>query len=170
MDRFMFRLDVGFPSVEELTRIVNLTQVTMDESAEAVLSGEDLLEMRATAKEIPVMDEVLQYTMRLVTATHPELSDAPELTKKYIRFGASPRAGQALITTAKVRALMDGRFNVSYEDINTLAYPVLRHRIKPSFAAVTEKISSDRLIYRLLCELNGGKKNLPRPATLQEEK
>ena len=88
---------------------------------------------------------------------------ASEFTKKYIRFGASPRAAQALITAGKVRALMAGRFNVSYEDIDALAYPVLRHRIKPSFTAVTEKIPTDRLIYELLLEVSG-KKPAPAPA------
>ena len=104
------------------------------------------------------MDEVLEYAMRLVAATHPELPESPEFTHKYIRFGASPRAAQALITTAKVRALMQGRYNVSYEDINTLAYPVLRHRIKPSYDAVAERIGADELITKLLEALNSKKK------------
>ena len=155
MDRFMFKLVVGFPTVAELAAIVNMTQETMQEQAQSVLSGEELLQMRATAKEIPVMDEVLNYTMKLVTATHPEVEGASEFTKKYIRFGASPRAAQALITAGKVRALMSGRYNVSYEDIDTLALPVLRHRVKPGFAAVTEKLSADELILRLLQEVKG---------------
>lgn len=153
-DRFMFKLVVGFPSVEELASIVTMTQKTMDEQAQAVLDAQALLLMRQTAKDIPIMDEVLQYAMRLVSATHPELPDSPEFTRQYIRFGASPRAAQALITAGKVRALMQGRYNVSYEDINALAYPVLRHRIKPSFTAVTEKVDADTLITRLIEELN----------------
>ncbi len=155
MDRFMFKLVVGFPTAEELAAIVNMTQETMQEQAQAVLTGEELLQMRATAKEIPVMDEVLSYAMKLVTATHPEVEGALEFTRKYIRFGASPRAAQALITAGKVRALMAGRYNVSYEDIETLALPVLRHRVKPGFAAVTEKLSADELIVRLLQEVKG---------------
>lgn len=155
MDRFMFKLLMGFPTIPELTAIVNMTQDSMDEHAQAVLTGEDLLAMRATAKEIPITQEVLHYAMKLVSATHPEVADSPEYTKQYIRFGASPRAGQALITAGKVRALMAGRYNVSYEDINVLAFPVLRHRIKPSFAAITEKIPTDELIRQLLLELNG---------------
>ena len=155
MDRFMFKLEVGFPSIEELTAIVNMTQDTMAEVAQPVLTGADLLEMRATAKEIPIIDEVLQFAMKLVSATHPELAEASDFTKKYIRFGASPRAAQALITAGKVRALMNGRFNVSYDDIKTLAYPVLRHRIKPSFTAITEKISVDTIIEKLLEEVSG---------------
>ncbi len=155
MDRFMFKLLVGFPSAEELTKIVSLTQVTMDEQANAVLNAKSLLEMRATAKEIPVSSEILDYTVKLVEASHPEREDAPEFAKKYIRFGASPRAAQNMITAAKVRALMDGRYNVSYDDIDALAYPIFRHRVKPSFLAVTEKIDADTLVYMLLEEVNG---------------
>ncbi len=157
IDRFMFKLVIGFPTPEELATIVTMTQKTMDEQAEAVLDARQLLAMRETAKQIPIMDEVLQYAMRLVSATHPELPDSPEFTRQYIRFGASPRAGQALVTAGKVRALMQGRYNVSYEDINALAYPVLRHRVKPSFTAVTEQLSADQLIAGLLEELNGKK-------------
>ncbi len=159
MDRFMFKLIMTFPSTDELADIVTMTQKTMQEQAAAVLTGEDLLVMRETAKEIPVMKEILDYTVQLITASHPELEEASDYTKKYVRFGASPRAAQALITTAKVRALMQGRYNVSYEDIDALAYPVLRHRIKPSFAAITEKISPDQLIRHLLAEAGKKKKN-----------
>ncbi len=157
MDRFMFKLTVGFPSTEELLAIVNMTQESMDEHAEAVLTGNDLLMMRKAAKEILIIDDVMNYTMRLVSATHPELSSSPEVTKNYIRFGASPRAAQALITAGKVRALMDGRFNVSYDDINALAYPVLRHRLKLSFNAITERVSADDVVTKLISELNSKK-------------
>lgn len=158
MDRFMFKLVVGFPNMEELASIVNMTQKTMEEQANAVLTGEELLAMRETAKQIPVIDEVFEYAMKLVTATHPEVEGASDFTKQYIRFGASPRAGQALITAGKVRALMAGRLNVSYEDIDALAYPVLRHRVKPSFNAITEKMTTDELIGQLLVELKGHRK------------
>ena len=157
-DRFMFKLIVTFPTMSELASIVNMTQATMAETAQAVLSGEDLLAMRATAKEIPIIDDVLNHAIRLVSATHPDLPTSPEFAKKYIRFGASPRAAQALITAGKVRALMNGRFNVSFDDINALAYPVLRHRIKPSFTAITEKIDCDAIITGLLDELSGKKR------------
>jgi len=161
MDRFMFKLIMTFPSADELVGIVNMTQETMAERAQAVINADELLKMRETAKEIPVMDEILRYTARLVAATHPEVKEAPDYTKQYLRFGASPRAAQALITAAKVRAMMYGRFNVSYEDINTLAYPVLRHRIKPSFAAVTAKIPVDELITGIINELNPKKAAAP---------
>ena len=170
MDRFMFKLLMGFPSISELTAIVNMTQESMEEHAQAVLTGADLLAMRATAKEIPITQEVLHYAMKLVSATHPELADSPDYTKQYIRFGASPRAGQALITAGKVRALMAGRYNVSYEDINTLAFPVLRHRIKPSFAAITEKIPTDELIHQLLLAINGKRPAPAKPAAPVKKK
>ena len=170
MDRFMFKLMVGFPTRSELAAIVNMTQVSMEEHAEAVLTGADLLSMRQAAKEILVIDDVLDYVIKLVSATHPELSDSPEFTKKYVRFGASPRAAQALITAGKVRALMNGRFNVSYEDINVLAYPVLRHRIKPGFNAVTEKISADGIIHRLIEEVSGKKEKEPAAAESKGKK
>lgn len=153
-DRFMFKLIVDFPTQEELMEIVNMTQKTMAETAEAVLSGEELLQMREISKEILVSSDVLEYTTKLVAITHPELDLSSEYTKKYVRYGASPRAAQALITCGKVRALMDGRFNVSVDDINALAYPVLRHRVKPSFNAITDKISSDDIITNLIAEMD----------------
>ena len=156
-DRFIFKLIMRFPTVDELAQIVDMTQKTMNELADAVIDGKTLLTMRELAKEIPVMDEIKKYVMNLVAATHPELESSPEITKKYIRLGASPRAAQALITCGKVRALVKGNYNVSYDDINTLAYPILRHRIKPTFEAVTERISNDDFIKMLIADLNSNK-------------
>ena len=117
MDRFMFKLIMEFPSVEELKNIVNMTQITLDEIAESVVDGKTVLEMRELAKDVPVAEDVLKYAMNLVANTHPELKETSEVAKKYIKYGASPRAGQALITAAKIRALINGNYNVSYEDI-----------------------------------------------------
>ena len=153
MDRFMFKLIVGFPTAKELTDIVNMTQITLDETAKAVLDGATILEMRELAKDVPVLNEVTDYAVKLVTATHPELDSAPSCTKKYIKYGASPRAAQALITAAKVRALMDGRFNVSYDDVKALAYPVLRHRVKISYNALSDRLTVDDVITQLLNEV-----------------
>lgn len=158
MDRFMFKLLVGFPSVKELADIVAMTQITLDETANAVVDGKTILEMRSLAKTVPVAADVLYYAMRLVSRTHPELDDSGEVAKKYIKYGCSPRAGQALITAAKVRALIDGRYNVSYEDINELAYPVLRHRMKVNYTAINEKLSVDDVIKMLIAE-NAKEKN-----------
>lgn len=152
MDRFFFKLIMSFPTVDELVSIVNMTQITMDETANAVLDGDSILEMRELASKVPVLDEVLEYTARLVAGTHPELDSASSTAKKYIKYGASPRAAQALITCAKVRALINGNYNVSYEDINALARPVLRHRIKINYAAVNEHLTVDDVIGMLLKE------------------
>lgn len=152
MDRFMFKLIVEFPSVAELADIVNMTQITMDETATAVIDGPTVLEMRELAKTVPVAEDVLNYTVNLVSGTHPELKETSETAKKYIKYGASPRAAQALITAAKVRALMNGNYNVSYEDINALAYPVLRHRIKVNYTAINENLNVDGVIGLLLNE------------------
>ena len=152
MDRFMFKLVVKFPTVDELKGIVNMTQITMDETATAVVDGKTILEMRELSKNVPVIDEVLSFAANLVASTHPELDKASPTAQKYIKYGASPRAAQALITCAKVRALMNGNYNVSYEDIKALAYPVLRHRIKINYNAVNDKLTVDDVIKLLISE------------------
>lgn len=159
MDRFMFKLIVPNPSLDELMEIVSMTQKTMEEVAEAACNGEELLEMRKTANAIPVAEDVMRYAMTLCAATHPNGECATEAAKKYVRLGASPRAGQALISAAKVLALMNGRFNVSFSDVNRLAYPVLRHRMKMNFEAIAERISADEVIGMIIDELNGKKPN-----------
>ena len=153
MDRFMFKIIVKNPSLDELMDIVNMTQKTMAEVADAACNGKDLLEMRATANQIPVATEVMKYAMQLCSATHPDSECASDAAKKYVRLGASPRAGQALISAAKVKALMNGRYNVSYNDINELAYPVLRHRMKLTFEAVAERVTADEIITMIIDEM-----------------
>ncbi len=160
MDRFMFKLLVPDPSLEELMEIVDMTQKTMAEVAESACNAEQLLEMRATANQIPVAREVLRYAMYMTSATHPDGEYAAEGAKKYIRVGASPRAGQALISAAKVLALIKGRFNVSFSDINQLAFPVLRHRIKLNFEAVAERVSADQVIRMVVDEVSEKAKKL----------
>lgn len=152
LDRFMFKLVMKYPSVEQMKSIVLMTQETMEEVAEPVVDAEGLLAMRATAREIPVMDGIVTYAMRLVAATQPDSQEAGDTAHRYIRLGASPRAGQALITAAKVRALTNGRLNVAYEDIDALAAPVLRHRIKLSYDALAERMTEDEVIAQLLRE------------------
>ena len=153
MDRFMFKIIVKNPSLNELMDIVSMTQKTMAEVADAACNGAELLEMRKTANAIPVAEDVMRYAMMLCSATHPDSECASEAAKKYVRLGASPRAGQALISAAKVKALMNGRYNVSYNDVNSLAYPVLRHRMKLTFEAVAEKVSADEIIKMIIDEL-----------------
>ena len=152
MDRFFFKLIMTFPKADELASIVNMTQITMAETAEAVIDGPTILEMRELASTVPVLDEVLNYTVNLVSGTHPEIDGASDTAKKYIKYGASPRAAQALITCAKVRALINGNYNVSYEDVNALAYPVLRHRIKINYSAVNDRLTTDDVIGMLIKE------------------
>ena len=152
MDRFMFKLIMKFPTIQELKDIVNMTQITLDETATAVVDGETILEMRELAKSVPVIDEVLDYAMKIVALSHPELENTSETAKKYIKYGVSPRAGQALITAAKVRALINGNYNVSFEDIDALAYPVLRHRIKINYTAINDHLSVDEVIGLLIKE------------------
>ncbi len=152
MDRFMLKLIMKFPSIQELVDIVNMTQITMDENANAIIDGATVLEMRELAKNMPIIDDVLHYAANLVSNTHPELEKTSETAKKYLKYGASPRAAQALVTCAKVRALMNGNYNVSYEDIDALAHSVLRHRVKINYTAINEKLSVDDVIDRLVEE------------------
>ena len=153
MDRFFFKLIMTFPTASEIVDIVNMTQITMDENADAVVDGKTILEMRALASTVPVIDEVVLYAANLVAGTHPELENASATAKKYIKYGASPRAAQALITCAKVRALIRGSFNVSFDDVAALAVPVLRHRIKVNFNAVNDHLTTDDVIAMLIKEI-----------------
>lgn len=152
MDRFMFKVIMTFPSVAELGQIVNMTQKSMAESATKVVDGETILKMRALAQQVPVIPEILDYAMNIVEKTHCELDGASDTAKKYIRYGASPRAAQALITGAKIRALINGNYNVSYDDIDALCYPVLRHRIKINYNAINEGLTIDKVIGLLIKE------------------
>lgn len=153
MDRFMLKLVVPNPSLDELIEIVNMTQKTMAEVAAPACNGDQLLAMRQTANQIPVADEVMKYAMTLCSATHPDSECASEAAKKYVRLGASPRAGQALISAAKVMALMKGRYNVAFSDLNELAYPVLRHRMKMNFESIAARISPDDVISMIIAEV-----------------
>lgn len=145
MDRFMFQVLVDFPSKEELRGIVALTEGSRKEPIQSILNGEELLAVRNLVNQIPIADAVMDYILDLVMATH---RDHP-----YIREGASPRGAQALIRTARARAFMEGRYNVSFEDVQVVAYPVLRHRILLNFDAVSEGISTDEIIAKLLNDI-----------------
>ena len=152
MDRFVFKLIMQFPSEDELVGIVNMTQITLDENAQAVVDGPAILEMRALASQVPVIDDVVRYAAKLVSNTHPELANSCATAKKYVKYGASPRAAQALITCAKVRALISGNYNVSFEDVASLARAVLRHRIKINYTAVNDKLTVDDVIDMIVKE------------------
>ena len=152
MDRFRFKVIMSFPSAKELGDIVNRTQKNRNENATKVVDGPRIRERRKLAQEVPVIPEVLDYARNLVSHTHPELEEGGEVAKKYIRYGASPRAAQALITGSKIRALIQGNYNVSYDDIDALAYPVLRHRIKINYNAINEGLTIDKVIGLLIKE------------------
>ena len=152
MDRFRFKVIMSFPSAKELGDIVNRTQKNRNENATKVVEGPRIRERRKLAQEVPVIPEVLDYARNLVSHTHPELDEGGEVAKKYIRYGASPRAAQALITGSKIRALIHGNYNVSYDDIDALAYPVLRHRIKINYNAINEGLTIDKVIGLLIKE------------------
>ncbi len=152
MDRFMFKVSMDFPSVKELGDIVNLTQHSQAENATKVVDGPTIMKMRALAQDVPCIQEVIDYAMTLIHNTHAEFEETAETTRKYIRYGCSPRAGQALITGAKIRALIHGNYNVSFDDIDALAFPVLRHRIKINYNAINENLSIDKVIELLIKE------------------
>lgn len=167
LDRFLFKVLVPFPTLRELGGIMDLTlgaqaqaqaqapvEPALKEPAlkRTALGADDLLEMRNAAKQVPVADSVRESALKLVLATHPETPDAPEIAQKYLRFGASPRAAQAILSTARVRALEQGRFNVAYDDIRFVAPACLRHRLALNFAAVTEGRKMESIVAQLVNE------------------
>lgn len=150
LDRFLFKVLVPFPTLKELGGIMNLTIGSAAQEAGKAADAAELLDMRETARQVPVAESVQESALRLVLATHPETEDAPEITKKYLRFGASPRAAQAILSTARVRALEQGRYNVAYEDIRYVAPACLRHRLALNFAAVTEGKDMESIVAELV--------------------
>ncbi len=150
LDRFLLKLIVEFPTLEELHGIVDLTVTKTETPAKTVASGDDILRMREIARQVPVARAVQDYALRLVLATHPEVADSPTVTRENARFGASPRAAQALIAVSRVRALMDGRYNVAFDDIRAIAPAVLRHRVALSFEGMAGGMTTDRLIAEIL--------------------
>jgi MoxR-like ATPase len=149
LDRFLFKIDVGFPSAEELNEILVRTTGQENPAAAKAADGPRLLAMQALARQVPIAQDVGQYVSRLVVATHPMQSNAP-LVRQYVRYGASPRAGQALVLGAKITALLDGRYNVSFEDIAAIAPAALRHRLILNFEGQAEGIQPDVVIADLL--------------------
>ncbi len=142
LDRFMFKLLVRFPTREELKGIVVLTEESKEPVIEKQMDGEGLLAARNLINQIPIADAVMDYLLEIVMATH-----APN---PHIREGASPRAAQALTRAARAKAFLEGRFNVSFQDVKEAAYPVLRHRIIPAFDAISAGITEDEIITRIL--------------------
>ena len=157
MDRFLFQLNVDFPNKEELYEIVTMTTGTEQKEPQKVCNGEQLLELREIAQQVPVAKAVAEYAMDLVLNSHPEQPFAPQEVKKYVRYGSSPRGAQAIITTARIFALLDGRYHVAYKDIQAVAKSVLRHRIFLNFEGIAEGMTADDIIDILLKEGEHGK-------------
>ena len=150
LDRFLFKLNVPFPSATELLTIVQRTTGEAPAAPRAVVSGASIMEMQALARQTPIAEHVAAYAVRLLRATHPDAPEAPELVRKYVRYGASPRGLQAMILAGKIMALLDGRFNVAFKDIRAAAPPALRHRIILNFDGEAEGIAPDTLINAIL--------------------
>jgi MoxR-like ATPase len=150
LDRFLFKLRVRYPALEQLNEIIDRTTTSHDPSVQRVMTGSETLAARELVREVPIAAHVRQFAATLVMATHPQWEEAPDITRRYIRYGASPRAAQALVLGAKVLALRGGRFAVSIDDIKTIALPVLRHRVILNFEGEAEGIDADRLLSEVL--------------------
>ncbi len=152
LDRFLFKVLVRFPKAQDLMRIIDTTVGSQTLQAKQVASGEQLMHLIQTARAVPVATHVKEYAVRLLLATHPDQEDAPDSVRKYVRYGASPRGLQALIMTSKVRALLEGRYNVSLEDLQNVAFPSLRHRIILNFDGLADGVTPEDLIETIIEE------------------
>jgi MoxR-like ATPase len=150
LDRFFFKILVGYPSADELTEVLSRTTVGAQAQVSQVLTREALMELMKLVREVPVASHVKDYAVRLVLATHPKTETAAPMASQYLRFGSSPRGGQTLLLAGKVRALTDGRFNVSFDDIEAVAASALRHRLILNFEAEAEGITTDHIIAQVL--------------------
>ena len=156
LDRFMFHIVIEHPPEDEEYNVVRTTTAIIDPKFERPVSGAELVAFQRLVRRVPVSEPVMRYALRLVRTSRPKAQDAPDLVKKYVAFGASVRAAQFLILGAKAKALTEGRYHVSFDDIKALAHPVLRHRVLTNFRAESEGVTSDALIDELL-------KTVPQP-------
>jgi MoxR-like ATPase len=161
LDRFFFKLLVGYPSGAELSEVLTRTTENVHPIVNRVVTQEGLLELMKVVRQVPVASHVKDYAVRLILATHPRTETAAPIATQYLRFGSSPRGGQALILAGKVRALTQGRFNVSFDDIEAGAAAALRHRLILNFEAEAEGITTDHIIAQVL-------KDVPRDAVAVE--
>jgi len=153
LDRFLLKIMVRFPNPSDLLQIIDSTVGIQTNQAKQVASGEQLLKLIETAKAVPVATHLKEYAVRLLLATHPEREEAPEKVRSFVRYGASPRGLQAMIMTAKVRALLESRFNVSQEDIREVALPALRHRVMWHLDGLAEGITPEEVIEGVIGEI-----------------
>jgi MoxR-like ATPase len=157
LDRFFFKILVGYPSAAELTEVLTRTTEGRRPQINKVMDRERLLALQDLVRQVPVATHVKDYAVRIVLASHPKTGTAVPITNQYLRFGSSPRGAQTLLLAAKVRALMDGRFNASFDDIASVAHATLRHRFILNFEAEAESVTTDHIIDQLL-------KDVPRDA------
>ena len=153
LDRFFFKIDVPFPKVDELVEIANRTTGAFIPQAEPAADGVTILTMQALARGVPIAGHVTAYVARLLKATHPDDPGAPEAVRRYVRYGASPRGVQAMILAGKIVALLEGRYNVAFDDIRQAALPALRHRLILNFEAQAEGVTTDAVIEATLEEV-----------------
>jgi len=161
LDRFFFKLLVGYPNASELTEVLNRTTEDVQIQVGQVVKRETLLELMRLVRQVPVAAHVKDYAVRLIMATHPKTETAVAISSQYLRFGSSPRGGQVLMLAGKVRALTQGRFNVSFDDIQAVAPAALRHRLILNFEAEAEAITTDHVIAQVV-------KEVPRDATVMK--
>ncbi len=159
LDRFFFKLVVGYPSSGELTEVLTRTTEGRHAEVNKVLTRDNLLELQKLVRQVPVASHVKDYAVRLVLASHPKTETAAPIASQYLRFGSSPRGGQCLLLGGKVRALTQGRFNVSFDDIEAVALATMRHRLILNFEAEAEGITTDQVIAQIL-------KDVPRDAAV----
>jgi MoxR-like ATPase len=150
LDRFIFKVMVPFPSESDLVAIVDRTTGSETPIAGRVTTAAEIIEMQRLARSVPIAPHVTSYAVSILAATHPDQPRAPELVRQYVRYGGSPRGAQALVGTAKIGALMDGRFNVSVDDIRAVALPSLRHRVILNFEGEAEGITPEAVIRSIL--------------------
>jgi MoxR-like ATPase len=150
LDRFLFKLNVGYSGRSDLTEVLRRTTENTKNEAGKIIDGAALLKYRAFVRQALIAPPVLDYAVRMTLATVPQGEFAPEATNKFIRFGSSPRGAQALVLAAKIRGLLDGRYHASFEDVQAVALPALRHRIILNFEAEAENISTDKVINDIL--------------------
>src|SRR6187401_3200444 len=150
LDRFLFKVMVPFPSEEDLIQIMDRTTGADSGSASKVCTAAEIVEMQRLARGVPIAPHVTAYAVSLLAATHPDNERAPGLVREYVRYGGSPRGAQALVTAGKIYALLDGRFNVSTDDVRAVALPALRHRIILNFEGEAEGITSEAIVRAIL--------------------
>jgi MoxR-like ATPase len=146
LDRFMFKLWVPFPAEDDLVRIMDRTTGQLQPHGQKVATAAEVVAMQRLARSVPIGPHVTAYAVSLLAATHPDQERAPELVRQYVRYGGSPRGAQALVLAGKIQALLDGRYNVSVDDIRSVALPALRHRVIRNFEGEAEGISSDAIV------------------------